>query len=50
VLVLAPHGVLGFVAFWLWWPKSKEGWRKFLLVAGYLFAFLPDMRYTFDLR
>ena len=24
VLVLVPHGSLGFVATWLWWPKSKE--------------------------
>lgn len=50
VLVLLPHGVLGWVAFWLWWPKSKKEWRKFGFVAGYLFVVFLVLRYVFDLR
>jgi len=50
VLVLFPHGLLGFVAFWLWWPKSDKEWRKFAFVAGYLILFFVVMRYVFDLK
>ena len=28
-VVIIPHGLLGFIATWLWWPKSDKGWRKF---------------------
>jgi len=50
VVVLVPHGLLGFAAFWFWWPKSKEEWRKFGFVAGYLFVVFLVLRYVFDLR
>jgi hypothetical protein len=50
VLVLVPHGVLGFVAFWFWWPKSKKEWHRFGLVAGYLLMVYLVLRYVFDLR
>jgi hypothetical protein len=49
-LVLVPHCILGFVAFWLWWPKSKESWRKFGFVAAYLLVFYLVMRYVFGAR
>jgi hypothetical protein len=47
VLVIVPHGVLLFVATWLWWPKSNEGWRWFIYVLGYLMVFYLVMRYAF---
>jgi hypothetical protein len=47
VLVVAPHTILGFVAFWLWWPKSDEGRRKLGYVAAYLFAFYLVMHFVF---
>jgi len=46
-LVVVPHGLLGFVAFWLWWPKSDKEWRKFGLVAAYLLAFYLIMHFVF---
>ncbi len=46
-LVLVPHALLRFVAFWLWWPKSGKDWRKFGLVAAYLFIFYLVMHYVF---
>jgi hypothetical protein len=49
ILVLVPHGLLGFVATWLWWPKSDKGWRKFGFAAAYLFAFYLVMHYVFQL-
>jgi CHASE2 domain-containing sensor protein len=49
-LVLIPHGILGFVATWLWWPKSDQSWQKFGLVAAYLLVFLLVMRYVFHFR
>jgi len=36
-----------FVAFWLWWPKSDKGWRKFGIAAGYLLVFFLVMRFVF---
>jgi hypothetical protein len=48
--VLVPHGVLGFVAFWFWWPKSEKEWRRFGFVAGYLFVVYLVLRFVFDLR
>jgi hypothetical protein len=50
MLVVVPHGILGFMATILWWPKSKEGWRKFGFVATYLLLFYLVMRYVFDAR
>jgi len=50
VLVLVPHGVLGWAAFWLWWPKSKKEWRRFTLVAVYLFGVFLVLRYVFDFK
>jgi hypothetical protein len=50
VLVILPHSILGFVATWLWWPKTDKGWRKFGFVAAYLFLVFLVMRYVFDAR
>jgi hypothetical protein len=50
VLVIAPHAILGFVATWLWWPKSKESSRRFGFVATYLFVFYLVMRFVFKAR
>ena len=50
ILVIVPHGLLGFVATWLWWPKSLEGRRKLGFVATYLFVFFLVMRYVFGAR
>lgn len=47
ILILVPHSILGFVAFWLWWPKSDEGWRKFLIVNAYLLVFYLVMHFGF---
>ena len=48
--VLVPHGILGYVATWLWWPKSSSGRRKFGIAAAYLIVFFLVMRYVFDAR
>ena len=48
MLVVVPHGILGFVATLLWWPKSNDGWRKFGFVATYLLIFYLVMRFVFD--
>lgn len=50
ILVLVPHGLLASFMFWLWWPNSDRGWRKFGIVALYLFVFLLVMRYIFGLK
>ena len=50
VAVIFPHALLGFFATWLWWPKTDEAWRKFGLVAGYLFVFFLVMRYVFGAK
>jgi CHASE2 domain-containing sensor protein len=50
ILVLVPHGFLGYFLFWFWWPKSDRSWRKFGFVALYLFVFLLVMRYVFGLK
>jgi hypothetical protein len=49
-LVVLPHGALAAVAFWLWWPKSDAGWRKFGFVVAYLLVWLFVMRYVFDMK
>jgi len=49
-VVLVPHALAGFLAFWLWWPKSDKDWRKFMCAAGYLFVVYLVLRYVFDLR
>ena len=46
-LIVVPHALLGFVAFWLWWPKSDKEWRKFGLVAAYLVVFYLFMHFVF---
>jgi len=46
-LIVFPHALLGFLAFWLWWPKSNKEWRKFGLVAAYLFTFYLVMHFVF---
>jgi hypothetical protein len=48
-LIVVPHALLGFVAFWLWWPKSDKEWRKFGLVAAYLLGFYLVMHFVFHL-
>jgi hypothetical protein len=45
--VIIPHALLGFIAVWLWWPKSGKEWRKFGFVAGYLFVFYLVMHFVF---
>jgi hypothetical protein len=50
IVVLVPHGILGWVAVWLWWPKSEKEWRKFGFVALYLLAVFLVLRYVFALR
>jgi hypothetical protein len=50
IVVVVPHGILGFIAFWLWWPRSRNERNKFLIVAVYLFAFYLVMRYLFHFR
>jgi hypothetical protein len=50
VLVLVPHGILASVACWLWWPKSKKGWRRFGFVVAYLLVFYAVMRYVFQMK
>ena len=27
--LMVPHGIAGFLMFWLWWPKSDREWRRF---------------------
>lgn len=49
-LVVIPHSILGFCAFWLWWPKSDREWRKFGFVAAYLLAVYLALRYGFALK
>src|ERR1700760_4899491 len=46
-LVVAPHAILGWVATWLWWPKTDQGWRKLGFVAAYLVVFALVMHYAF---
>jgi hypothetical protein len=46
-LVVVPQVILGFVAFWLWWPKSDIEWRKFGCVAAYLLAFYLVLHFVF---
>jgi hypothetical protein len=46
-LVVVPHGLLGWAATWLWWPKSKQGWNRFGLVAAYLLVFGLVMHFVF---
>lgn len=46
-LVIAPNALLGFVATWLWWPKSKKEWNRFGIVAAYLIVFYLVMRFVF---
>jgi phosphoglycerol transferase MdoB-like AlkP superfamily enzyme len=50
VLVIVPHGLLGFIATWFWWPKSKKGWNRFGIVAVYLLMFYLVMRFVFHAR
>lgn len=46
-LVLIPHGILGFLAAVLWWPKSLKDWRNLGIVAAYLLIFVLVMHYVF---
>lgn len=50
VAVILPHALLGFVATWLWWPKTDAAWRKFGFVAAYLLVFFLVMRYVFEAK
>jgi hypothetical protein len=36
--VMVPHGIAGFLMFWIWWPKSDREWRRFGYAAAYLFV------------
>jgi hypothetical protein len=47
-VVVLPHAVLGYFAFWLWWPKSDREWRKFGWVSAYLLAFYLVMHFGFQ--
>jgi len=49
ILVLVPHGVLGWVMFWLWWPKDNKGWKRFGILAAYLVLFYLVMHFVFGL-
>jgi hypothetical protein len=46
-LLITPHALLGFVSFWLWWPKTPEARRDFGYVAVYLLVFYLVMRFAF---
>lgn len=48
--VMVPHVLLGFVATWLWWPKTDRGWFKFGVVAAYLVVFFLIMHFVFGLK
>jgi hypothetical protein len=50
VVVLVPHGLFGFIATWFWWPRSEKGWKRFGIVAAYLFVFFLVMRFAFNAR
>ncbi|MCU1283747.1 MAG: hypothetical protein JWO13_97 [Acidobacteriales bacterium] len=50
VAVLFPHAMLGFVATWLWWPKTDKEWSRFGLVAAYLLVFFLVMHFVFGLK
>jgi hypothetical protein len=47
VAIVGPHALLGFVACWLWWPKSDQARRKFGFVALYLLLFYLVMHFVF---
>ena len=46
-IVVFPNVLLGFVATWLWWPKTGKSWRKFGFVALYLLCFYLVMHFVF---
>jgi hypothetical protein len=46
-LILVPHGLLGWVMLWLWWPKNDRSWRKFGFCAAYLAGFFLVMKFVF---
>jgi len=39
LLVGLPHGALLLVTAWLWWPKSRKAWYRFVAVRAYLWLF-----------
>jgi len=46
-LVIVPHGLLGFLMFWLWWPKEgSRGRRWYAIIAAYLLVFYLVMRFV----
>jgi len=47
ILIILPHGLLGFVDFWFWWQKTVDERRKFGIVAAYLLVFYLVMRFVF---
>ena len=47
ILVVAPNGLLGGFACWLWWPSGDREWRKLGFVCVYLVVFLFVMIYVF---
>jgi hypothetical protein len=45
-IVILPNAILGYIATWLWWPKSERGRKKFGFVAAYLLLFLLAMHFV----
>jgi len=39
LLVGLPHAALLVVTVWLWWPKSRKAWLRFVAVLAYLWLF-----------
>jgi len=48
-VVVIPHVLLAMFATIVWWPKSKEDWRRFSVVAVYLLLFYLVMRFIFKI-
>jgi len=39
IAVLVPHGILQYILFWIWWPKSDKGFLVGAALSLYLLAF-----------
>ena len=46
-VVVFPHVLIGFLMFWVWWPKSDGERRRFGILAAYLVIFYLMMRFVF---
>jgi hypothetical protein len=47
--VVIPNAVL-LVVLNLWWPKNKQGWRRFGLGCAWLIVFLLVMYFVFGMK